>query len=143
MTQVARRRAGVDVRADILDLKLRVEDLETGGVGRPVDLLREIHDLARRLQVEVAALRTKLAATRAGLGEEIAAVQTEVEGVRREVSGRRPGGTGDEDADIRLDMAEAFAAVRAEMAREFESVRSEMLDLGIKLDRLLKRDGCH
>ncbi|MGP3960420.1 hypothetical protein ACTWPT_30865 [Nonomuraea sp. 3N208] len=117
------------------------EVLQGGASARHVDLLREVDDRTRRLQAEVAALRTELAAVRAELGEDVAAVQTEVEGVRRAVNAR-PGTSGDEDADLRLDMLEGFAAVRAEIAHEFGSVRSEMLDLGIKLDRLLNRDGC-
>ncbi|MGP3910633.1 hypothetical protein [Nonomuraea sp. 10N515B] len=117
------------------------EVLQTGTPAWYGDLLREVDDRTRHLQAEVAELRTELAAARAELGEDVAAVQTEVEGVRRAVNAR-PGDRGDEDGDLRLDMVEGFAAVRAELAHEFGSVRSEMLDLGIKLDRLLNRDGC-
>ncbi|MFI7699789.1 hypothetical protein [Nonomuraea sp. NPDC049480] len=129
----------MDVQAEIRDVKLRGGDPEAGMPAWQMDLLREIDERTRRLRSDVAALRRELAAARIELGEDVAAVQTEVGGVRREVSAR-PGGA--DDADLRLDMVEGFAAVRAEVAREFGSVRSEMLDLGIKLDRLLKRDGC-
>ncbi|MDP4504373.1 hypothetical protein [Nonomuraea turcica] len=122
-------------------MDVKGEVLQTGAPAWYGDLLREVDDRTRHLQAEVAELRTELAAARAELGEDVAAVQTEVEGVRRAVNAR-PGDSGDEDGDLRLDMAEGFAAVRAELAHEFGSVRSEMLDLGIKLDRLLNRDGC-
>jgi hypothetical protein len=97
----------VDVREEILDLKLRVEDLETtaeqaGGLERQEALLREIVERSRRLQAEVASLKAQLARTRTEIGEEFAAVGTEVEGVggrcpaarrlrtrRRATSGRR------------------------------------------------------
>ncbi|TMR09665.1 hypothetical protein ETD86_42685 [Nonomuraea turkmeniaca] len=122
-------------------MDVQAEVLEEAAPVRYVDLLREVDDRTRHLRAEIAALRTELAAARAELGEDVAAVQTEVEGVRRAVNAG-PGESGDEDGDLRLDMLEGFAAVRAEIAHEFGSVRSEMLDLGIKLDRLLNRDGC-
>ncbi|TMR92972.1 hypothetical protein [Nonomuraea basaltis] len=136
----------MDVQTEVLDLKLRVADLESGAHGAVpdwrTDLLREINDRTKHLRSEITALKARLAEARTELSEDLAAVQTEIEGVRREVSAR-PARPGDEDADLRLDMAEEFAALRAEMAHQFDSVRSEVLDLGIKIDRLLKRDACH
>ncbi|MEW9552724.1 hypothetical protein [Nonomuraea sp. NPDC050783] len=133
-------------------MKLRVEGLEAGrgAVGadegevaaRQAELLRELNDRTRQLQQEIAAFRCWVGEVCAEVGQDIAALQTEVEGIRWVVSappGAFPGGGG--GPEVRLEVAESFAGVRAEMAQEFESVRSEMLDLGIKIDRLLRRRG--
>ncbi|MCK2218896.1 hypothetical protein MF672_034640 [Actinomadura sp. ATCC 31491] len=151
----------MDVETEILDLKLRVEDLEVGRgapdadpnpeLGRQAELLREINDRTRHLQKEIAALRGRIGVVGAEVGQDIAALQTEVEGVRRAIGPPArpcPGGSAGVSADVsadlndlRTDVAEGLDGVRAEMAQEFASVRSEMLDLGIKLDRLLHRHG--
>ncbi|WP_052424237.1 hypothetical protein [Nonomuraea candida] len=140
----------MDVRAEILDLKLRVEDLETnaeqaGGLERQEALLREIVDRSKRLQAEVASLKAQLSRARAEIGEEFAAVGTEVEGVRREVAARPagfpPAVTPDRErvdaVDVRAEIAVEFGVIRSELQQEFSFLRSEIMDLGIKLDRLL------
>ncbi|MEV4168220.1 hypothetical protein [Nonomuraea sp. NPDC049709] len=136
----------MDVRAEILDLKLRVEDLETTAergteLDRQDDLLREIIDRSRKLQAEIAFLKAELGRARTEIGEEFAAVGTEIAGVRREVTGRpvaAGAGTGGE-IDVRAEIAVEFGAIRSEIEHEFNFLRSEVTDLGIKLDRLLQR----
>lgn len=144
-----RRRAWVDVQTEILGLKLRVEDLEADrdrsagpSAARHAELLREINERTRVLQKEIAALHGRVGEVCLEMSQDLAALQTEVEGVRRAMVPpfvRVSRSSGDE-IQLRVDIAEGFAEVRAEMAQEFESVRSEMLDLGIKLDRLLARE---
>lgn len=133
----------MDVRAEILDLKLRVEDLETtaeqsAGLDRQEDLLREIVDRSRKLQAEIAAVKAQLAHAQVEIREEFSAVGTEVAGVRRDVSGRPVAG-GAEQLDIREEIAVEFGAIRSEIEHEFNFLRSEVLDLGIKMERLLQR----
>ncbi|TDD03925.1 hypothetical protein E1292_19995 [Nonomuraea deserti] len=137
----------MDMRAEILDLKLRVEELETGvrhgvvAIGRPgepdrqAEFLREIGDRTRSLRADVAAVQSALADGRVEMVEQFAAVETEVAAIRREVSAW-PFGPGAGEGMV----ADEFAAVRAGLEQEFNSLRSEMTDLGIKLDRLLKRE---
>ncbi|MFG1702099.1 hypothetical protein ACFLIM_02800 [Nonomuraea sp. M3C6] len=141
----------MDVRAEILDLKLRVEGLEAGAhVGgaasghrrepdRQADLLREINDRTKQLQAEITAIKAAMADSRTEMTEEFAAVETEVAAIRREVNARFVG-TEAENTCVRTEIADEFASVRSEIEQEFNSVRSEMTDLGIKLDRLLKRE---
>ncbi|SDJ80710.1 hypothetical protein [Nonomuraea jiangxiensis] len=139
--------ACVDVRAEILDLKLRVETLEAtmrlGEAasreerGREEGLLGEINDRTKHLQSEIAAIRAGMATSRVEVAEQFAAVETEVAAIRREVN-TRLAGTEADDTWIRTEIADQFASVRSEIEQEFGSVRSEMTDLGIKLDRLLQ-----
>ncbi|MEO3867730.1 hypothetical protein ABGB18_02745 [Nonomuraea sp. B12E4] len=42
--------------------------------------------------------------------------------------------------DVWAEIADQFASVRSGIELELGSVRSEMTDLGIKLDRLLKKE---
>ncbi|MBF8189170.1 hypothetical protein ITP53_26250 [Nonomuraea sp. K274] len=119
-------------------MKLRVEDLEAAvrhGGAAPryaepdlhAELLSEINDRTKHLQAEIGRLKTDLATVRIEMGEEFSAVNTEVAGVRRVVSGLPAAPPGEE------------AGLRSEIAQEFTCLRSEMTDLGIKLDRLLKK----
>ncbi|NBE98277.1 hypothetical protein FE391_31995 [Nonomuraea sp. KC401] len=131
----------MDMRAEILELKLRVEELESGvrhgivaaGSGRPPDrqaeLLREIDDRTRSLLTEVAAVRSALADGRVEMVEQFAAVETEVAAIRREVKAWPSSPAGGERE-----------AARPELEEKFSSLRAEMTDLGVKLDRLLKRE---
>jgi hypothetical protein len=52
------------------------------------------------------------------------------------VSGR-PAPQDTEKSDVREEIAIEFGVIRAEIQHEFNFLRSEVLDLGIKLDRLL------
>ncbi|MGP3930342.1 hypothetical protein [Nonomuraea sp. KM88] len=136
----------MDMRAEILDLKLRVEELETGvrhgdvAIGRrrepdrQEEFLREIGDRTKSLRADVAAVKSALADGRVEMAEQFAAVETEIAAIRREVNSWPPGPEADEGM-----VADEFAAVRSGLEHEFNSLRSEMTDLGIKLDRLLKR----
>ncbi|MEO3803807.1 hypothetical protein [Nonomuraea sp. B1E8] len=136
----------MDMRAEILDLKLRVEELETGvrrgavAIGRRGEpdrqeaFLREIGDRTKSLRADVAAVKSALADCRVEVVEQFAAVETEIAAIRREVSAWPPGPEAGEGL-----VADEFAAVRSGLEHEFNSLRSEMTDLGIKLDRLLKR----
>ncbi|MEV0231401.1 hypothetical protein [Nonomuraea sp. NPDC050786] len=134
----------MDVQAEIVDLKLRVEGLETCGRLTGADgeqhLLHEINERGKRLEAEIAAVRAQLATARTETIEQFAAVDVEVAAIRREVNARFVASSGLDDY-IPTRIADEFATVRSEIGQEFESVRSELLDLSIKLDRLLK-DGC-
>ncbi|MFI7639823.1 hypothetical protein [Nonomuraea sp. NPDC049400] len=133
----------MDVQAEILDLKLRVEGLETCGRVTGADgeqhLLHEINERAKRLEAEIAAIKTEMAMARTETIEQFAAVDVEVAAIRREVNARFAASPGADDF-IPTQIADEFATVRSEIAQEFDSVRSELLDLGIKVDRLLKKD---
>ncbi|MGW2219531.1 hypothetical protein ACWCSD_31470 [Nonomuraea sp. NPDC001684] len=50
-------------------------------------------------------------------------------------------GTEAELATLRVEVTEELRFVRTAMAEEFNSLRSEILDLNIKLDRLLQHVG--
>ncbi|MFI7124530.1 hypothetical protein ACIBQ1_02480 [Nonomuraea sp. NPDC050153] len=127
-------------------MKLRVDGLEacdrlgdaTPGDGGERDLLREVNDRAKRLEAQLAAMRSETAAARTEMIEQFAAVDLEVAAIRREVNARLVAAPAADH--IPTQIADEFASVRAEVAREFNAIRSELLDLGIKLDRLLKKD---
>ncbi|WP_433442516.1 hypothetical protein [Nonomuraea sp. CA-141351] len=137
----------MDVQAEILDLKLRVEGLETCGrltgaaSGADIEqgLLREINDRTKRLETEIATMKAQMATARAETIEQFAAVDVEVAAIRREVNAHFVASPGEDDY-IPAQIADEFATVRSEIGQEFNAVRSELLDLGIKVDRLLKND---
>ncbi|MGW0804591.1 hypothetical protein [Nonomuraea sp. NPDC002799] len=130
----------MDVQAEILQLKLRVEDLEAhahaGRPGEDRELLREIGERTQRVEAAVAELNAGLANARTEVIEQFGALETEVAAVRRAVSLPSPRPVAERPAT-----ADDLAAVRSEVAEEIRSLRSELLDLGIKLDRLLKAEG--
>ncbi|NJP88043.1 hypothetical protein HCN51_00985 [Nonomuraea sp. FMUSA5-5] len=109
----------MDIRAEILDLKLRVEDLETAAERvresqEQETLLREVIDRTKRAQAEMSALRADLAEVRKLLG------------------GGGPGAEG----DVRTEIAVEFEVIRSKVEHEFNFLRSEVMDLAIKVDRL-------
>jgi hypothetical protein len=138
----------VDVQAEIRDLKLRVDGLEacdrpgdaTPGGGGELDLLREINDRARRLETQLAAIKAETAMARTETIEQFAAVDVEIAAIRREINNRLAAPAGDDEDYIPALITDEFASVRAEIAQEFNAIRSELLDVSIKLDRLLKND---
>ncbi|MGR6921060.1 hypothetical protein ACU635_43050 [[Actinomadura] parvosata] len=108
----------MDIRAEILDLKLRVEDLETAAERvresqEQEALLREVIDRTKRAQAEMSALRADLAEVTKMLGG-------------------RPGAEG----DVRTEIAVEFEVIRSKVEHEFNFLRSEVMDLAIKVDRL-------
>ncbi|MEV4016290.1 hypothetical protein AB0J35_37905 [Nonomuraea angiospora] len=132
-------------------MKLRVDGLEacdrpgdaTPGGGGELDLLREINDRARRLETQLAAMKAETAMARTETIEQFAAVDVEIAAIRREINTRlaAPAAPAGDDEDyIPTLIADEFASVRAEIAQEFNAIRSELLDVSIKLDRLLKKD---
>ncbi|KAB8190080.1 hypothetical protein FH608_037150 [Nonomuraea phyllanthi] len=133
----------MDVQAEILDLKLRVDGLEMSGrpdgpasaAGGEHHLLHEINDRTKRLAAELAVLKAELAAARIETNEQFGAVDVEIAAIRREVHARLAA----EDA-VPTQVADEFATVRSDIAQEFTSVQSELRDLSIKIDRLLKQD---
>ncbi|MFG6197865.1 hypothetical protein [Nonomuraea sp. JJY05] len=129
-------------------MKLRVDGLEacdrlgdaTPGGGGELDLLREINDRAKRLETQLAAMKAETATARTETIEQFAAVDVEIAAIRREINTHLAVAAGDDEDYIPTQIADEFASVRAEIAQEFNAMRSELLDLGIKLDRLLKKD---
>ncbi|MEV1175887.1 hypothetical protein [Nonomuraea sp. NPDC049784] len=129
-------------------MKLRVEGLETcdrltgaasGADGEQQHLLHEINERAKRLEAEIATMKAQMATARAETIEQFAAVDVEVAAIRREVNACFAASPEEGDY-IPVQIADEFATVRSEIAQEFNVVRSELLDLGIKVDRLLKKD---
>ncbi|MFC4008685.1 hypothetical protein ACFOY2_15750 [Nonomuraea purpurea] len=117
-------------------MKLRVEGLEARlRTDRQADLLREIDDRTRRLESALTTLEAGFATARAEMNEQFDAVEVEVAGVRRAVSAPP---SEEEAVDVQAETAEGVAAIRSELADGFGCFRSELLDLGIKLDRLMK-----
>ncbi|MFI6732182.1 hypothetical protein ACIBI9_04545 [Nonomuraea sp. NPDC050451] len=129
-------------------MKLRVDGLEacdrlgdaTPGGGGELELLREINDRAKRLETQLAAMKAETAMARTETIEQFAAVDVEIAGIRREINAHLAVLPGDGEDYIPTQIADEFASVRAEIAQEFNAIRSELLDVGIKLDRLLKKD---
>lgn len=138
----------MDVQAEIRDLKLRVDGLEAcdrlgearPGSGGERDLLREINDRAKRLETQLAAMKAETSMARTETIEQFAAVDVEIAAIRREINAYRATPAGGDEDYVPTLIADQFASVRAEIAQEFDAMRSELLDLGIKLDRLLKND---
>ncbi|MEV5891579.1 hypothetical protein [Nonomuraea fuscirosea] len=131
----------MDMRAEILDLKLRVDDLETtmehgGELERQVALLHEIAERSLKLQTGLAELQARLEQSTMLTSEEFAAFGIEIAGVRREVS--RPAVI-ESVEDMRAWIAAEVDGFRKQWRRELDFLRSEAMDMNIKLDRLLKR----
>ncbi|WP_326644866.1 hypothetical protein OIE67_26500 [Nonomuraea fuscirosea] len=131
----------MDMRAEILDLKLRVDDLEItlehgGELERQALLLHDIAERSLKLQEGIAELRARLDQGMMLAGEEFAAFGIEIAGVRREVS--QPA-VMESVEDIRIWIAGEVDAFRQQWRREMDFLRSETMDMNIKLDRLLKR----
>ncbi|WP_431908491.1 hypothetical protein [Nonomuraea jabiensis] len=126
-------------------MKLRVDGLEacdrlgdaTPGGGGELGLLREVNDRAKRLETQLAAIKAETAMARTETIEQFAAVDLEIAAIRREINAHL---ARDDEDYIPTQIADEFASVRAEIAQEFNAIRSELLDLSIKLDRLLKKD---
>ncbi|MEU5861335.1 MULTISPECIES: hypothetical protein [unclassified Nonomuraea] len=59
----------------------------------------------------------------------------------RDEPGEKDAQAAQELATLRIEVTEELRFVRTAMAEEFNSLRSEILDLNIKLDRLLQRVG--
>ncbi|MCK2219786.1 hypothetical protein MF672_039220 [Actinomadura sp. ATCC 31491] len=103
----------MDVQTEILDLKLRVEALEA----KMVSALDRTATLSL-----ITALRTDLAELRADIAEDFKAWGDELAGVRRHFN-------------------DSFKASRSDLVRALDTIRCEMIDLGIRLDRLVEKDG--
>ncbi|MEU8356403.1 hypothetical protein AB0C27_10385 [Nonomuraea sp. NPDC048882] len=129
----------MDVRAELLDLKLRVEDLETtmehgGDLERQVILLHEIAERSMKLQAGLATMQSQIDQAVVEFTEEFAAMGIEVESVRRAMT-ERP----DLIEELRAQLSIEIDKFRKQWRREFDFLRSEAMDMNIKLDRLLKR----
>jgi hypothetical protein len=130
----------VDVQAEILDLKLRMADLEATlragdedgacvGPCRHLDILTEMYVRVEEMQAKID--RTSLGITglkgavtdvHAELSQEFAALGVEIVGIRTQTN-------------------DHYAATRAEMLRRFDALRCEMMELGLRLDQFLDQGG--
>ncbi|MED7926525.1 hypothetical protein SMD20_19875 [Nonomuraea sp. LP-02] len=100
----------MDVQTEILGLKLRVEALEACMIA----------DTDRTATVSIiTALRTDIAELRADVAEDFAA-------------------WGDEVAGVRCQLNDYLKTSHSDLVRALDSLRCEMIDLGIRLDRLLE-----
>ncbi|MER6577232.1 hypothetical protein [Nonomuraea sp. NPDC001023] len=103
----------MDVEAEILDIRLRVQALEA-------TLCAEA-DCSEAV-LGIAEMRADLAETRSESGHDVTALTDELLGLR---------GQSDEH----------FQAIRSKIRRRLDLLRCETLDLAIRLDRLLEQDG--
>ncbi|WP_156326091.1 hypothetical protein [Nonomuraea sp. SBT364] len=95
---------------------------------RPADM-REIGVRLRGIEADLAAtwmcvtqVRAEVAAVRGEVDQEFAALGVELTGAR-------------------LQVGEHFRTARSEMREKYDLLRCEMIELGIRLDRLLDQDG--
>ncbi|MEV0229453.1 hypothetical protein [Nonomuraea sp. NPDC050786] len=77
---------------------------------------------ATTLEVAIAEVRADVADLHIGLNQDFAALRDELAGLRRQTD-------------------EQFASARSKMLKRCEALRGDMIDLAIRLDRLLDRRG--
>jgi hypothetical protein len=130
----------VDVEAEILDLQLRVGILEasissegsTSGDCRardrhtnlPTDRCAHREAIQSDLMatsIAVAEARAEIADVQVEMSQDFAALGLEIAGLRRQTN-------------------ENFASAQAKMLQKLDSLRCEMIELGLRLDRLLEND---
>ncbi|MFC4115825.1 hypothetical protein [Nonomuraea zeae] len=130
----------MDVEAEILDLQLRVGILEASirpegtasgdfrGRGQhgnlPADRCAHREAIQSDLlttSISVAEARAEVADVRMEMSQDFAALGLEISGLRRQTN-------------------ENFASARHEMMQKLDSLRCEMIELGLRLDRLLEND---
>ncbi|MEV4016687.1 hypothetical protein AB0J35_39935 [Nonomuraea angiospora] len=128
----------MNVEAEILDLKLRVESLEAalrsnGGPDsrpRPNDIVpaqagsyrSELPALVAQVSIGVSQLRAEIADVRTEVGQDFEALIVEIAGVR-------------------VQLSENHQAVQADLLGKIDSLRCDMIDLGLRLDRLTEKGG--
>ncbi|MER6945028.1 hypothetical protein ABT294_13480 [Nonomuraea sp. NPDC000554] len=131
----------MDVEAEIIDLKLRVKDLEAAThPGRTTfddhgqrcahaNLLTEICMRMETMQaaitgatVDVAQARAELTDAQSGTDQKFAALGIEI-------------------ANLRSQTTRHLTSVQSEIQRRLDFLRCEMIDLDLRLDRLLHKDG--
>jgi hypothetical protein len=128
----------VNVEAEILDLKLRVEALEA--------TLRSSGSLDRRprhndmVPAQPGPYRSDLPALVAQVSINVSEVRAEVADVRTEVS-QDFEALIVEVAGLRVQMNQSFKAVHSDLLGKIDSLRCEMIDLGLRLDRLMEPGG--
>ncbi|MEV1177209.1 hypothetical protein [Nonomuraea sp. NPDC049784] len=125
----------MDVEAAIRELKQRLAALEammcsddtTSGhdnvlYGRFPTKGRTPGKGVTTLEVAIAEVRADVADLRIGLSQDFAVLRDELAGLRRQTD-------------------EQFASARSKMLRQCEALRCDMIDLAVRLDRLLDRRG--
>jgi hypothetical protein len=109
----------VDVEAEIRDLKLRMERLEahvrSGEPSIVTSMQADITAGVMEIRADVVDLRTEM-------GQEFGALGIEISGIRSQ-------------------SMDQYATARVEMLQRFDTLRCEMMELGLRLDRLLNTDG--
>ncbi|MEW1844944.1 hypothetical protein AB0392_43965 [Nonomuraea angiospora] len=121
----------MNVEAEILDLKLRVETLEaalrSNRSPRHDDIVpaqagpyrSELPALVAQVSIGVSELRAEIADVRTEVGQDFEALIVEVAGVR-------------------VQLSENYKAVQADLLGKIDSLRCDMIDLGLRLDRLME-----
>ncbi|MEU6788699.1 hypothetical protein ABZ912_56750 [Nonomuraea angiospora] len=122
----------MNVEAEILDLKLRVEALEAALRSSPRhdDIIpaqagpyrSELPALVAQVSIGVAELRAEMADIRTEVSQDFEALIVEVAGVR-------------------VQMTENYKAIHSDLLGKIDSLRCEMIDLGLRLDRLTETGG--
>ncbi|MET9248150.1 hypothetical protein [Nonomuraea sp. NPDC003709] len=122
----------MNVEAEILDLKLRVEALEAAlrSNARYDDIIpaqagpyrSELPALVAQVSIGVAELRAEMADIRTEVSQDFEALIVEVAGVR-------------------VQMTENYKAIHSDLLGKIDSLRCEMIDLGLRLDRLTETGG--
>ncbi|MFG1703754.1 hypothetical protein ACFLIM_11215 [Nonomuraea sp. M3C6] len=131
----------MDVEAEILDLKLRLEALEAtarsgGAASGDVGARRRHPNIPAASCTRMEGIQTDITATSIAVAEvkaEIADLQSEmtqdIDALSVELAG------------LRRHTNEHFTSARSEMVQKFDSLRCEMIELGLRLDRLLAKNG--
>ncbi|MFI6742024.1 hypothetical protein ACIBI9_54745 [Nonomuraea sp. NPDC050451] len=128
----------MNVESEILDLKLRVETLEaalrsSGGLDRrprhndivptqPGPYRPELPALVTQMSLNVSELRAEIADVRTEVSQDFEALIVEVAG-------------------LRVQMNQNHKAVQSDLLGKIDSLRCEMIDLGLRLDRLMETGG--
>ncbi|MEO3875307.1 hypothetical protein ABGB18_41535 [Nonomuraea sp. B12E4] len=131
----------MDVEAEILDLKLRMEALEAtarsgeAGSGDVESQRRHSNIPAARntgpecIQTDITArsiavteVKAHIAKFQTEMSQDIAALNVEVTG-------------------LRWHAYDLLTATRSDIEQKFDSLRCEMIELGLRLDRLLEKHG--
>ncbi|MEV4581972.1 hypothetical protein AB0K16_52940 [Nonomuraea jabiensis] len=124
----------MNVEAEILDLKVRVEALEAilrSNVGPRYDDLVpaqtgpyrfELPALVAQMSIGVAEIRAEIADVRTEVRQDLEALLVEVAGVRVQTN-------------------EHFNVIQSDLLGMIDSLRCDMIDLGLRIDRLTEPDG--
>ncbi|SDI88660.1 hypothetical protein [Nonomuraea jiangxiensis] len=131
----------MDVEAEILELKLRLEALETtarsgGPVSGDVEPQRRHPNTPAVRHTGIEGIQPDITTTSIAVTEvkaDIAQLHTEM---TQDIAALNVEVTG-----LRWHLYQLLTVTRSEMEQKFDSLRCEMIELGLRLDRLLEKHG--